>query len=74
MSQFRKPLLLDIMLGDRFVCQLRYRGLPFPVIKDGKVVPEYDKEDIRRFVFEQRPSLIGKDITIAFATQEVFSH
>lgn len=31
------PLILDIMLDGRFICQLRYKGYPFPKIIDGKV-------------------------------------
>jgi hypothetical protein len=40
---------------------------------DGKVVPVYDGNDISRFVYEKRPSLKGKAVTIEFATQKVFA-
>lgn len=30
-----KFLLIDVMLDDRFVCQLRYQGRPFPSIVGG---------------------------------------
>ena len=62
-----KPILLDVMLNGRFVCQLKYKGMPFPEMIDGKVVPVYDSEDMARFVFEKRPSLRGKDIRIEFS-------
>lgn len=64
-----KKVLLDIMLSGRFICQLKYEGMPFPEMIDGKVVPVYDSEDIARFVFEKRPSLRGKDIKIEFSSQ-----
>ena len=64
-----KKFLLDIMLGGKFVCQLKYEGMPFPEMIDGKVVPVYDAEDMARFVFEKRPSPRGKDIKIEFSSQ-----
>ena len=60
------------MLGGRFVCQLKYDGMPFPEMIDGKVVPAYDAEDMKRFVYEKRPSLRGKDIRIEFSNQKAF--
>ena len=65
-----KKVLLDIMLGGRFICQLKYEGMPFPELINGKVVPVYDSMDIERFVFEKRPSLRGKDIKIEFSNQK----
>ena len=59
------------MLNGRFVCQLKYDGMPFPELIDGKVMPVYDSMDIERFVFEQRPSLRGKDIKIEFSSQNI---
>lgn len=67
------PLLLDIMHNGRFVCQLKYSGRPFPSFVDGKIVPVYDGRDIEKFVFQQRPSLLGKNIRIEFSTQKVLS-
>jgi hypothetical protein len=64
-----KPLLLDVMLNGRFVCQLKYEGMTFHEMIDGKVVPVYDADDMKRFVYEQRPSLRGKDIKIEFSSQ-----
>ena len=66
----KKHILLDIMLNGRFICQLKYEGMPFPELIDGKVVPVYDTEDMARFVFEKRPSLRGKDIKIEFSSQK----
>lgn len=65
-----KKVLLDIMLGGKFICQLKYEGMPFPEMIDGKVVPVYDSEDMERFVYNQRPSLRGKDIRIEFSNQK----
>lgn len=66
----KKQILLDIMLGGKFICQLKYEGMPFPEIIDGKVMPVYDSEDLERFVYEKRPSLRGKDIRIEFSNQK----
>ena len=65
-----KKVLLDIMLGGKFICQLKYDGMPFPELIDGKVVPVYDSEDLEKFVYEKRPSLRGKDIRIEFSSQK----
>ena len=51
---------------------MRYMGMPFPTIVDGKAVPTYNYNDISRFVYQQRPSLRGKDIRIEFSNQKVF--
>ena len=65
-------LLIDVMLGDRFVCQLRYLGRPFPsVVEGGVILPTYDGDDIKRFVEEKRPSLKGKGYRIEFSNQSV---
>ena len=66
-----KTVLLDVMLNGRFVCQLKYdkRGLPDMV--DGEIIEVHNQQEIKDFVFQQRPSLIGKDIVIEFASQRV---
>jgi hypothetical protein len=61
------------MVDGRFNCQLAYDGSPFQQMVNGKVVPVYDGNDISRFVYEKRPSLKGKAVTIEFATQKVFA-
>ena len=64
-------VLLDIMLEWRFLCQMVYIGRPFPMLIDGKVKPVYDIEDMQRYVYEQRPSLRGKDINIQFSNNRI---
>ena len=71
MTDMAKKVLLDIMFNGRFICQLRYDGMPFPEMIDGKVVPVYDSKDLERFVYEKRPSLRGKDIRIEFSNNKV---
>lgn len=66
-----KPILLDIMEKGRFLCQLKYLAKGRMEIIDGKPIMAYDLRDIRRFVFEQRPSLKGKDINICFSNSRV---
>jgi hypothetical protein len=65
-----KKVLIDIMENGRFICQLKYDGMPFPEMIDGEIIPVYDSEDMERFVYEKRPSLRGKDIRIEFSNQK----
>lgn len=52
-----KTLKFDIMLHGRFVCTLAYKYCPlFPI----------DLDDLKRFIEQKRPSLIGKGYNIAF--------
>ena len=67
----RKPLLLDIMLNGRFVCQLKYNKRGLPDMVNGEIVEVHNSKDLEAFVLEQRPSLRGKDIKIEFASQKV---
>ena len=66
-----KFVLIDVMISGRFICQLRYPGKPFPSVVGGVVMPVYDGDDIKRFVEEKRPSLIGKGYHIEFSNQIV---
>ena len=66
-------ILIDVMVCGRFFCQLRYKGTPFPEIINGKVVPVYNADDIKKFIEKERPSLIGKKYNIQFASQQVFN-
>lgn len=65
-------ILLDIMQDGRFVCQLKYNKRGFPVMVDGVIKESHDMRDIEDFVYQQRPSLRGKNISVEFATQKVF--
>jgi len=65
------PILIDVMIGNRFVCQLKYDKRGWPQMVDGKIVETHRAEDIEAFVYQQRPSLKGKDITIKFSEQRV---
>lgn len=66
-----KPIYLDIMLGDRFVCQLRYTKRGWPRMVNGKMVETHSAKDIEEFVYAKRPSLRGMDIDIRFSDQRV---
>ena len=57
-----KTVYLDIMLGGRFFCQLRYEYCPlFPV----------EERAIKEYVLSKRPSLKGKDFIINFSLNKV---
>lgn len=66
-------VLLDVMIDNQFICQLRYFGRPFPVMRNGQVTMDYDERDIKRFIEEKRPSLVGKNYYYEFAKQLVFN-
>lgn len=66
------PLLLDIMLDGRFLCQMSYKGNPMPILVNGDVMPLYDTEEIQKYVYQERPSLKGKNINIRFSTKKTF--
>ena len=65
-----KKVLLDIMLGGKFICQLKYDKRGFPEVIDGEVKESHRLEDLENFVYEKRPSLRGKDIRIEFSSQK----
>ena len=65
------PILLDIIKNGRFYKQLKYTKRGFPMLIDGKVIETYNSEDIKKFVEESLPSLVGKDYNIKFAKQRV---
>lgn len=64
-------ILLDIMLDNRFIGQLRYPKRGFPKFVDGKWIEIYHPEDLEAFVLEKRPSLKGKNIKILPTNQRV---
>lgn len=67
-----KPILVDVMLGGKFVCQLKYTKRGFPrIFADGEVIESVSQDDLRAFVEEKRPSLKGKDYKVAFSNQRV---
>ena len=52
-----KELTFDIMLGDRYVCTLRYKYFPlFPI----------DTDELHNFVVSKRPTLRNKKFRIEF--------
>lgn len=55
----RKPILLDIMQGDKFICQMKYTKRGTPTIVDGEIREVHDMGDLEQFVYENRPSLRG---------------
>lgn len=70
----RNPMLLDIMQGDKFICQMKYTKRGIPTIVDGEIREVYDIEDLEQFVYEHRPSLRGVGIRIAFSNNRVLSN
>ena len=67
----KKPILLDVMQGDRFICQMEYTKRGTPTIVDDKIREVYDMGDIEKFVYESRPSLRGRGVRIAISNSRV---
>lgn len=68
-----KPILLDIMLDDRFLCQMDYTAPAKPLFIEGKPMNVYNLDDIKSFVYSKRPSLKGKNIRISFSNQKILT-
>jgi hypothetical protein len=66
-----QPILLDIIKEGRFYRQLKYTKRGFPTMVDGKILEVPMSDDIKKFVEESLPSLVGKDYNIEFAKQRV---
>lgn len=58
-----KTIVLDIMVGGRFYCQLRYKSYPFYRIT---------QKELKEFAERERPSLKGKDYEIIQTEQKRF--
>lgn len=62
MEKGYKVIYLDIMIKDRFVCQLTYEYCPlFPI----------EEKDVIDFVLKKRPSLKRKKFTIEFSNNRI---
>ena len=66
-----KPIRLDIIKDGRFYKQLEYTKRGFPEMLDEEIVETHDVRDIKKFVEESLPSLVGKNYKIEFAKQKV---
>lgn len=67
------PLLLDIMVGSKFLCQLKYTKRGFPEFIDGKFIEVHNLDDIKSFIETQRPSLKDKNYRIEFSNQKILA-
>ncbi len=66
-----QPIMLDIIKEGRFYRQLKYTKRGFPTIVDGKILEVPMSDDIKKFVEESLPSLVGKNYNIEFAKRKV---
>lgn len=70
----RRPILLDVMSGDRFLCQIAYTKRGIPKLIDGKMTEVHRPEDIMTYIREKRPSLANaKDLHVSFSSQKIFN-
>jgi len=45
----KKPLLLDIILNGRFICQLQYNKRGLPDMVNGEIVEVHNTKDLEAF-------------------------
>lgn len=57
-----KTIYIDVMLNDRFVCQLKYEYCP---------AYNLNKDELREFVIQKRPTLRNKNFTIELSENKV---
>ena len=72
----KHEILVDVMLGNHYVCQFSYTKRGFPtILDDGSYIETVSLDDVTKYVEEQiaikRPSLIGKDYRLEFSSQKV---
>ena len=68
----KKIVYIDIMEKGRFLCQLRYDGMPFPEMIDGEVRPVYDSEDILMICPRDEKSIADLLATITLPEYEKY--
>lgn len=71
MTKKSPPILIDVMLNGRFVCQLHYTGKGHLEMIDGELFGVQSESDIREWINEQRPSLRNKNINIRISNKRV---
>ena len=68
-----RKVLLDVMLDNRYVCQLNYDRHGYPELIDGEIIEVFKEDEIRSFIEEKRPSLKGKDFKVSFTNDKRFA-
>ena len=66
-----KAILLDVMRGGQFICQLKYTEHGYHQKIDGKLVEVHSEQKIKSFVEGCLPSLKGTDYNVCFSDCEV---
>lgn len=67
-------VLFDVLLNDRFVCQLSYtKEVTTLTMDDGKELRgvHFIKNEIKNYVISKKPSLRGRDFQVAFTNQRL---
>jgi|GEM_PF-3385179 len=69
-------VLFDVLLNDRFVCQLSYtKEVTALTTDDGKEFcgVHFKKNEIKNYVISKMPSLKGRDFQVAFTNQRLIN-
>ena len=67
-----KSILVDVMLGDHYECQVSYPLRGYPLIEsNGEVVEIIDENVLRNIIETKKPSLKNKNYHVAFTNQRV---
>lgn len=67
-----KSVILDVMLGNHFICQVAYPLTGRHLIEyNGQILESIDEVELRKIIESKRPSLKGKKYHVAFTNQKV---
>lgn len=69
-----KPAYIDIMLNDKFVCQLKFEAKSDLKIIQGSLKEIYTIDKIKDFIESKMPSLKDKDYEVHFSNQRILSY
>ena len=64
----QRSILLDVMLGNHYECQVSYPLRGYPLVDGLEVI---DTNLLRLIIETKRPSLRNKDYHVAFTNQKV---
>lgn len=66
------PKYIDVMFKGEFVCQLNVSSLGHIEFVGDKIMKVYSEDELRKFVEEKKPRLVGKDFKVEFSNQRVW--
>lgn len=73
-TAYNKPnkKYVDVMLKGEFVCQLDVSSLGRAEFVGDRMMKVISESELRKFVEEKKPRLVGKDFKVEFTNQRVW--